>query len=122
MSSLFADESKGIDIQVAKLSVVRLRGAFGAVTARWSVVGNDTNDLSPLYGTLTFTEAQTSAVIQIQSVPDEVRTYKYLWKSSKPCRIDVYWIALTEYPQMSTQMSGFQWFFRDQISYQQHKG
>ena len=76
--SLFADESKGIDIQVAKLSVVRLRGAFGAVTARWSVVGNDTNDLSPLYGTITFTEAQTSAVIQIQSVPDEVRTYKYL--------------------------------------------
>ena len=37
---------------------------------------------------------------------------KYIWKLSKPCNVGIHWIALTEYSQMSTHMSGFQWFFR----------
>ena len=50
-------------------------------------------------------------------------------KPSKPCHIGMHWIALAEYSQMNTQVSGFQSFFRlfasvciGQISHQQHKG
>ena len=52
---------------------------------------------------------------------------KDLWDPSKPCHFGIYWIALTEYSQMSTHVPGFQSFFRgfalfciSQISQQQH--
>ena len=50
-------------------------------------------------------------------------------KSSRPCHVGIPWIALTEYPQMSTHVPGFQSYFNSfksfcigQISHQQHKG
>ena len=49
-------------------------------------------------------------------------------KSPKPCHIDIHWIALAEYSQISTNEPEFQLFFRlfasfciGQISHQQHK-
>ena len=49
-------------------------------------------------------------------------------KPSKPCHVGIHWIALTEYSQMSTHMSGFQWYFSIFVSFcigktrhQQHK-
>ena len=36
---------------------------------------------------------------------------KDFWKLSKPCHVGIYWIALTEYSQMSTHMPGFQSVF-----------
>ena len=55
----------------------------------------------------------------------KVEVCKVFWKPSKPC----HWIALADYPQMSTHLPGFQSFFRfiasiciGQISHQQHKG
>ena len=35
---------------------------------------------------------------------------KDLWKPFKPCHVGIHWIALAEYFQMSTHMSGFQYF------------
>ena len=35
---------------------------------------------------------------------------KDFWKPSKPCHVGILWIALTEYPQMSTHVPGFQSF------------
>ena len=35
-----------------------------------------------------------------------------LLKSSKPCHVGIYWIALVEYCQMSTQVPRFQYFFK----------
>ena len=37
---------------------------------------------------------------------------KYFWKLSKPCNVGTHWIALDEYSQVSTQLPGFQSFFR----------
>ena len=34
------------------------------------------------------------------------------WKPSKPSHVGIQWIALTEYPQMSTHLPEFQSFFR----------
>ena len=53
---------------------------------------------------------------------------KDFWKPSKPCHVDIHWIALAEFSQMSTNMLGFQSFFSffasfcfGHISHQQHK-
>ena len=35
---------------------------------------------------------------------------KDFWKPSKPCHIGIHWIALTEYSQMSTHITGFHSF------------
>ena len=37
---------------------------------------------------------------------------KDLWKPSKSCHVGIHWIALAENSQMSTNMPGFQSFFR----------
>ena len=38
--------------------------------------------------------------------------HKDIRKPSKPCRVCIHWIALTEYSHMSTHVSGFQSYFR----------
>ena len=37
---------------------------------------------------------------------------KHFWKQSKPCHVDIHWIALAECSRMSTHMPGLQSFFR----------
>ena len=37
---------------------------------------------------------------------------KDFWKPSKPYYVGIYWIALTDYSQMSTHVPGFQSFLR----------
>ena len=52
------------------------------------------------------------------------------WKPSKPCHVGTHWIALAEYPHMSTHVPGFSHFLKGffasfcigQISHKQHKG
>ena len=54
---------------------------------------------------------------------------KDFWKPSKPSHVGIHWIALTEYFQMRTHVSGFPSFFMffasfciGQITLQQHMG
>ena len=54
---------------------------------------------------------------------------KDFWKTSIPCHVHIHWIALAEYSQMSTQMTGCQSFLRffasfciGQISHEQQNG
>ena len=56
------------------------------------------------------------------------RTHIFL-KPSKPCRVGIYWIALAKNSHMSTNVPGFQFYFKffasfyiGQISHQQHMG
>ena len=37
---------------------------------------------------------------------------KDFWKLSKPCLAGIHWIALAEYSQMSTHLTGFQSFYK----------
>ena len=46
-----------------------------------------------------------------QATVQSTRTLRFS-KSSKPCHVGIHWIALAEYSKMSTQVPGFQSFFR----------
>ncbi|XP_029685938.1 LOW QUALITY PROTEIN: adhesion G-protein coupled receptor V1 [Takifugu rubripes] len=52
------------------LTVVRSEGGEGAVTLLWQLEEQAVDDLSPLNGTLVFTEAQTLETFTIQALPD----------------------------------------------------
>uniref|UniRef100_A0A1I8J347 Cadherin domain-containing protein n=1 Tax=Macrostomum lignano TaxID=282301 RepID=A0A1I8J347_9PLAT len=73
-SSLLANikESKGSDIQIARLIVARNRGAFGTVTVQFRVTPGNTSDLSPISGTLVFENGQSQVALPIQSLPDDI--------------------------------------------------
>ena len=71
----------------------------------------------------------TLTLPMLRLLSSKAQTRKYFWKPSKPCHVGIHWIALGEYSQMSTHVSGFQSsssyfasFCIAQISHQQHKG
>ncbi|KAM8865111.1 adhesion G-protein coupled receptor V1 isoform 2-T2 [Synchiropus picturatus] len=55
---------------VAKLSVLRSEGGEGAVTLMWRLQGEAGDDLSPLNGTLVFTERESMKTFLIQALKD----------------------------------------------------
>ncbi len=63
------------DTHTARLTVQREAGEFGPVTVTWSANGTMAAglDLTPTSGTVDFAEGQTTAVIDITTVDDQVR-------------------------------------------------
>lgn len=63
------------DTHTARLTVQREAGVFGPVTVTWSANGTMAADLdlTPTSGTVDFAEGQTTAVIDITTVDDQVR-------------------------------------------------
>ncbi|CAH1797156.1 unnamed protein product [Owenia fusiformis] len=69
---VFVDETKGDSKFLAEIRVLRTRGVFGTVLLDWSVTQSNSTDLRPLSGTLQFVEGQDNAIIQIETVSDEL--------------------------------------------------
>ena len=46
----------------------------------------------------------------LRLLSSKAQVVKAFLNTSKPCHVDIHWIALTEYCQMSTHMPGF-WSF-----------
>lgn len=67
------------DTHTARLTVQREAGVFGPVTVTWSANGTMAADLdlTPTSGTVDFAERQTTAVINITTVDDQVRCTQY---------------------------------------------
>lgn len=66
------DESKGTNISTVEVLLVRDAGLFGEVSVRWTLVGNDTQDLHPTSGTVEFGPGEDTALLSISSRADEV--------------------------------------------------
>lgn len=66
------------DAHTARLTVQRGAGVFGQVTVTWSANGTAAADLdlTPTSGTVNFTEGQTTAVIEITTLDDQVCCYR----------------------------------------------
>ena len=67
------------DAHTARLTVQREAGVFGQVTVTWSANGTMAADLdlTPTSGMLDFAEGQTTAVIEITTVNDQVSCYSH---------------------------------------------
>ncbi|XP_061673206.1 adhesion G-protein coupled receptor V1 isoform X2 [Syngnathoides biaculeatus] len=64
----FVDDSAA----VAQLVVLRSEGGEGAVTLAWQLEGQAVHDLSPLNGTLVFTETESMKTFMIRALADRV--------------------------------------------------
>ncbi|XP_061528205.1 adhesion G-protein coupled receptor V1 isoform X2 [Phycodurus eques] len=64
----FVDDSAA----VAQLAVLRSEGGEGAVTLVWQLEGQAVHDLSPLNGTLVFTETESMKTFVIRALTDRV--------------------------------------------------
>ena len=42
----------------------------------------------------------------------KTQEYKDFWKPSKPCHVGIHWIVFSEYSQMGTHVTRFQWCFK----------
>ncbi|KAM6930325.1 adhesion G-protein coupled receptor V1 [Xenentodon cancila] len=65
-------EFVGDPAAVATLTVLRSAGGEGAVTLVWQVEGQNIDDLTPINGTLRFTEAETMKSFLIRALADNV--------------------------------------------------
>ena len=70
--TLKSDESKGTDIHTGRLAVIRKMGRFGTVTLNWQLENKAKADLTPVSGSIKFTEGQGEGFIVLQSKPDLV--------------------------------------------------
>ena len=80
------------DTHTARLTVQREAGVFGPVTVTWSANGTMAADLdlTPTSGTVDFAEGQTTAVIDITTVDDQVRNTQCPQCATTHCTYTVY--------------------------------